>query len=322
MIRLKPDIICVGISCMDVIIRGVDFRQKIKGESRRADNVTVAVGGDAANQAIVLSKLGVSAKLITGLAHDPVGGLIVSTIGQYCRNLEDIVYTDAGSSPVNVIVVDKEAQRTFINTGDSLRAAVFKPDPQTLRGAKIVSLGSLFIPPFVDRDSIDRVVRAAKAQGSVVCADVIYNPNACALADLGDTLSCIDYIFPNDEEAEQMTGKSDLHAMADVFLHYGVKNVIIKNGKNGCFIKNAGQCLQVPAYRVNAVDTTGAGDCFLSGFMCALLEGREIGECCRFGSAVAAVGVQSMGANTGVQSRAQVERLMAEQQEEAGKHGD
>ncbi len=319
---MKTDIVCVGISCMDVIIRGVDFRQKIKGESRKADAVTVAVGGDAANQSIVLSKLGVSAKLITGLARDPVGGLIVSTIGQYCKNLDDIVYSDTGTSPVNVIVVDKEAQRTFVNTGDSLQAAMFRVDPRTLAGAKIVSLGSLFIPPFVDRESIDLTVRAAKAQGAIVCADVIYNPAACTLAELVDTLSCFDFVFPNDEEAEQMTGKSDLHAMADVFLHYGVKNVVIKNGKNGCFIKNAAQCLQVPAYRVNAIDTTGAGDCFLSGFMCALLEGREIGECCRFGSAVAAVGVQSMGANTGVQSRAQVEQLMAEQREEAAHHGD
>ena len=98
--------------------------------------------------------------------------------------------------------------------------------------------------------------------------------------------------------------------MAEVFLNYGVKNVIIKTGQNGCFAKNHKISLSMPAFRVNAIDSTGAGDNFAAGFLSALLRGSSFKNALSFASACAAICVQSVGATSGVQSRAQAEKFL------------
>jgi sugar/nucleoside kinase (ribokinase family) len=302
---MKADIICIGIACADVLIRDVDLSTPFSGESKAAGQVALGIGGDATNQAIILTRLGVNVKLVCGIGRDSVGGFILNTLVSAGVDTRDMVYTEGSASCINVVVIDPAGQRNFINAGIP-PSAMFRPEPGILKGARIVSLGSMMVPPFVTAESIVRVAGEAKANGSVVCADVVYNPGACSLKDIGEGLGAIDYIFPNEEEARLLTGKTVLDDMADVFLGFGVKNVVIKTGKEGCFVKNAGLRTIIPAYKVDAIDTTGAGDNFAAGFMAALLEGNSIEECCRFAAATAGIAVRSLGANTGVTSRRQV----------------
>ena len=155
------------------------------------------------------------------------------------------------------------------------------------------------------------MIAAAKKAGALVCADVVYDDHGSAsFSDYGECLKEIDYFFPNDDEAQKITGERDLEKMADYFLSCGIKNVVIKAGKQGCFFKNQLESFTVPAFSVKAVDTTGAGDNFASGFITALLEGKNHRECCRFAHAVAAIAVESVGANVGVKSRGQVEEFL------------
>ena len=98
--------------------------------------------------------------------------------------------------------------------------------------------------------------------------------------------------------------------MADAFLAVGVRNVIIKAGTRGCFYKGEQGCFMEPALSVEpVVDTTGAGDNFVSGFIAGLLEGKPVRECCRFGTACSALSIQAAGAAAGVRSREQVEEM-------------
>ena len=86
------------------------------------------------------------------------------------------------------------------------------------------------------------------------------------LDDLHDSLHLIDYITPNEDEARHFSGKEQPEEMADTFLGYGVKNVIIKLGGKGCLFKNAEERMILPACEIQAVDATGAGDNFVAGF--------------------------------------------------------
>ncbi|MGG7418250.1 PfkB family carbohydrate kinase, partial [Escherichia coli] len=93
----------------------------------------------------------------------------------------------------------------------------------------------------------------------------------------------------------------------------GVKTVVIKTGKDGCFIKRGDMTMKVPAVAgITAIDTIGAGDNFASGFIAALLEGKNLRECARFANATAAISVLSVGATTGVKNRKLVEQLLEE----------
>ncbi|HAI4663818.1 TPA: sugar kinase, partial [Escherichia coli] len=89
--------------------------------------------------------------------------------------------------------------------------------------------------------------------------------------------------------------------------------VVIKTGKDGCFIKRGDMTMKVPAVAgITAIDTIGAGDNFASGFIAALLEGKNLRECARFANATAAISVLSIGATTGVKNRKLVEQLLEE----------
>ena len=87
-------------------------------------------------------------------------------------------------------------------------------------------------------------------------------------------------------------------------------HVVLKLGREGCLIKSATQRVRLPVFPAQAVDTTGAGDSFAAGFLCALTEGQSLEDCGRFASAVASLVIQAVGANAGLRDRAQVEALL------------
>ena len=141
----------------------------------------------------------------------------------------------------------------------------------------------------------------------MVIADTkLPNFRALTLADIADSLPLLDFITPNEDEARFYSGKEEPEAMADEFLRWGVKNVIIKLGSKGCLMKNARGSLALNACRVKAVDATGAGDNFLAGFVTELLRGSEPGEALRFANACGAICTTELGAGTALRSREQV----------------
>lgn len=110
-----------------------------------------------------------------------------------------------------------------------------------------------------------------------------------------------------------LTGCADPDEIADCLLQCGIKNVVIKLGKDGCLFKNSVRRIIVPAFPVNAVDTTGAGDNFAAGFITAVLDGMGPEDCCAFANAVAAVSTEAVGATEAVRSKQQVEKFLRTQ---------
>lgn len=305
----NAEVLCVGISCVDVLIKNVDLLTPFIQETKAAEKVTISVGGDAANEAVILSRLGHRVQIMTGTADDGLGQFIRAYLGQNGVDISLSKTADEGESAVNVIVVRENGERNFINAGIP-KAICFRPNIELIKDVKAVSIASLFLPPFSDRKHVLETARKAKEIGAVTCMDVIVNEQA-DLKEYKEALPYIDYIFPNLEEAAFLTGKTELNEMADVLLNYGIQNVIIKTGKEGCFVKNRKECFLVPGYRVSHVaDTTGAGDNFAAGFISGLLQEKTLWEACRYACGIAAVSIQTQGGCTGVQSRIQAETLM------------
>lgn len=312
----KFDVVCAGIAGVDVLIQGVDLSTPFEGETKLAQSVKLALGGDAANEATTLAYLGVKVQLMSGVGEDGAAPFICSTVGEAGVNTDTLItIPNGGSSALNVVLVHPDGERNFINTG--LPATGWKPDITRFGDAKIVSLASFFLPPYHIPQVCLETARAAKEAGKTVCADVVCTPGS-KLEDIADALKYVDYLFPNEDEARGLTGKEDLDDIADTFLGLGVGTVIIKLGSRGCLIKNSTMREIVPCFKVeNVVDTTGAGDNFMAGFICALLDGKDLVECARFASGVAGVSIQYRGACGGVKSRAQVEEAMAGKGENA-----
>ena len=141
----------------------------------------------------------------------------------------------------------------------------------------ILSLASIFNCPLLDGKTLVKIFKEAKAAGMTITADMIKPRLGETLDDIREALSYVDYFFPNFDEACLMTGETEESKVADKLFECGVKNVIMKIGKRGCYIRNAAGAMVVPACKgVTAIDTIGAGDNFASGFISALLTAQRL----------------------------------------------
>ena len=177
----------------------------------------------------------------------------------------------------------------------------------TKLNAKAIVLGSLFRPPFDDKEVIYKVLKYAKDNNMIVFCDTkLPNNNILSLDDIKESLHLIDYITPNLDEAKYYTNENDISKMADVFLSYGIKNVIIKLGGEGCYFKSDKEEIKLPAYKIDAKDATGAGDNFLAGFVYKILNGSSNKEALIYGNACGAICTSEIGATTALNNNEQV----------------
>ena len=304
------DVLCVGMCCLDVLIRGVDLHSPFTSESKHAESTMLSVGGDALNEARVLARLGDRVTLQCAVGRDAGAELIRTSVAESGADVSGVT-AEMDTTPMNVIVIEPDGQRNFINTG-LLAYGDYDPDPALLARARVVSLGSMMVPPLHRPDRVARIVRQAKEAGAIVCADCGGLSGNWRLSDFAEALAHLDFIFPNQDEALALTGADTPEEAAEVLYGYGVKNVVVKTGSRGCYLRNPQGGTVIPTYtHLPVVDTTGAGDNFAAGTIHALLEGKSPADACRFGNGVASVAIQVMGASTGVKSLAQVKEAIA-----------
>lgn len=316
----KTDVLCVGIACMDVLIKGADLSVPFNSETKTAEHVSACIGGDAANESIILTRLGHKVQIMCGMGQDGVGNFIKTSLESNGVDLSASIISEHGESAINVIVIQENGERNFINSGVP-KTACFQPDTDKIRDVEVVSLASLFLPPFTDAGNLLQTVKKAKEIGAAVCLDVVVSKGS-SLEPYKEALKYVDYIFPNREEAEALTGEKELRDMAEVFLGYGISNVIIKTGKEGCYVKNKESEFHVPGYKAEKViDTTGAGDNFAAGLISGILQGMSLEKACRYACGVASVSIQYQGACGGVRSRQQVLELTEKMEQNTAQKG-
>lgn len=306
----SPDMICIGIALVDSIIRGFD-PNPVSASGYRAESGSLNVGGEAVNESMAAAKLGVKTGILTSLGKDEAGDMIVAALQRCGVDTGLIIRSAQHPTPVTTMFVRDDGTRKSVT--NSAHRYNFHPEQYagSFSGAKALLLGSLFRAPFDDPDIIHAVLQAAKAAGQTVFADTkLPNFRKLSLDDLAGSLDLIDYITPNEDEAKYYSGKQDPEAMADVFLDYGIRNVVIKLGGKGCFFKNTQVSLQLPPHKIKAVDATGAGDNFLAGFASEILRGSTPQEALTFANACGAICTTAVGASTALQSREQVLKFM------------
>ncbi|MBQ5951210.1 MAG: carbohydrate kinase family protein [Lachnospiraceae bacterium] len=304
------DLICIGTSLVDSIIRGFD-PEPVSASGYRAQSGSLAVGGEAVNESMAAVKLGLRAGIFCFLGEDAAGDLVMSALERAGVDTSRVLRSADRPTPVTTIFVNADGTRKSITNG--AHRASFHPErfPERASDARAVMLGSLFRAPFDDPGAVLEVVKDAKERGRLVFADTkLPNFRKLTLEDYRESLPYIDYITPNEDEARFCTGLSEPEAMADAFLRCGAKNVVIKLGAQGCYFKNACESHRIPACDVAAVDATGAGDNFLAGFAAEILRGASHREALRFANACGALCAAAVGAAAGLKSRAQVLELL------------
>ena len=307
------DVICIGMALADLIIRGFD-PTPVSASGYVAESASLNPGGEAVNEAVAAAKLGMKTGIFCALGNDPAGEIVRSELRKNGVDTRSVVGSPA--TPVTVMFVRADGTRKSIT--NQAHRFNFHPEkePDLFTDARAVILGSLFRAPFDDPAVIHAVVSAAKAAGQLVLADTkLPNFRFLTLEDIRDSLPLIDWITPNEDEARHFTGKEEPEEMADVFLEYGVKNVVVKLGSRGCLLKNRETVLRLPPEEIETVDATGAGDNFAAGLVSEILRGAAPEEALRFANACGAICTTAVGAGTALKNREQVLRLIGRTEE-------
>lgn len=308
------DVLCVGSSVVDIPLQPVD-RSVFDTVSYPVNDISMRVGGDALNESIIISRLGAKVGLVTAVGADAAGNFILSTARAEGVDVAGVTVREALTTSLNVGLIRPDGERTFITNrnGSLWKTEEADIDAMPYLGAKILAFGSIFNNPLLSGEWMAGLFAAAKAAGMIVCADMVPSRIGAGLDEIADALGYVDYFFPNADEAVDLTGAWNEDGAADILLSKGVGTVVLKTGKRGCLVKSADSSIAVPAFvrtDLDAIDTTGAGDNFASGFIRALLDDLSAEECARFANGVAAVSVGGLGATAAVRSKAQVDEFI------------
>lgn len=302
------DFIIIGASIIDVLAQPANAEVFTTG-SCPAEQISMSTGGDAINEASVLAALSCSVRLISKIGQDFSGKYILSHCRQLGIDSSYFIIDPSIDTGINIVLVDQDGERHFItNPHGSLRKLIPADIADSaLENGKYLCFASIFVSPAFDPPALTGLFSKAKKKGLITCADMTKRKNNETIYDLKECLQYLDYVFPNYEEACLLTGLSDLDAVADAFLGFGVKHVIIKTGSKGCFIKTRHERYLVSARPASrCIDTTGAGDTFTACFLYALNQGMTLEECGRFANAGASLCIEQVGATGAIQNIRQI----------------
>ncbi len=310
MVRKRYDLVCIGTALVDSIIRGFD-PNPVSASGYCAESGSLNVGGEAVNAAIAAGKLGAKTGIRCSVGKDAAGDIILAALKDNGVDTALVLRKEGNATPVTTMFVNKDGSRKSITNGAHRYNFHPEKDLSVLKNTRGIILGSLFRAPFDDPEIVYSVLSAAAAENTVILADTkLPNFQKLQLRDLKESLSYIDYITPNEDEARFYSGRETPEEMADVFLEWGIKNVIIKLGEKGCYMKNAEISVSLSAFDIKAADATGAGDNFVAGFATEILRGATASEALCFANACGAICTTAVGAGTALQSREQVLRFI------------
>ena len=302
-----PSVLVIGSSNTDMMIK-VD-RLPQSGETILGGEFTTSAGGKGANQAVAASRAGAEVTLIARVGQDVFGEMAIEGFRASRINTEFIVRDGQSPSGVALIYVGKHGQNS-IAVASGANSRLSPGDVQ--RAREKFSTADVLL---VQLETPLKSVRVATGLADATGLRVILNP-APAQPLPRALLTGLYLLTPNEIEAELLTGitvdnEASAAKAADSLLRRGIKNVIVTMGAKGAFI--AGEHLReyVPAYKVGAVDATGAGDVFNGALAVAIAEGKPLFEAALFANAAAAISVTRLGAQSSAPTRKEIEHLMA-----------
>lgn len=308
------DVVCVGVGVVDLPLKPVD-RELFNRDVTQIAPPTFYAGGGAVNQAIVLSRLGNKVSLLTMMGKDALGELLLNLLKRCGRDIDlsRISFHEEVGTGISIVMVEPNGQRHFcVYRGTNNYFSIDRLDLTVLKQAKVVSLAYLFGMPGFDGEGSTLLLKTAKENGAITVVDTVTDIAGIGLDGIRSTLEYTDYFFPSYREAAAISGETDVKKIAKVFLDAGALHVGIKLGSDGCYFKDAQIEFHLPTFDGPVVDTTGAGDNFMAGFITGLVHGWSVEQCCQFGNAVGTLCVGEMGANTAIKHFSQVEKFLNE----------
>lgn len=304
------EISVIGAGIIDILAAPVS-KEVFSSGSCPMDTMKMSFGGDALNEAVILSRFGKKVQLITKVGQDEAGKRVLDYMAENRLATESVKVEQGLETGINIVLIDETGERHFLtNPKSSLRKLALEDVEGFLDDtAPIVSFAGMFVSPLLTIEKMKQLFEKIKERNRILVVDMTKAKNKETLQDIKELLPFIDYIFPNEEEIAMLTGESDPYINARILTERGVGTAVIKCGEKGCVLSDKYGIRRIPALSVKrCVDTTGAGDSFVAGFLFGLSNGWDTGKCAKFANATASCIVEDYGTSDGIHSLEDVMR--------------
>jgi sugar/nucleoside kinase (ribokinase family) len=301
-------VLVAGEINVDLILQGYRAFPE-PGKEVLVEDFVMTLGSASAICAMGLARLGTPVAFVGKVGADLWGSYCLETMSGAGIDVSRVV-SDARIKTGVTVSITSARDRALVSYLGSIMALRGADVTDTvLRGFEHLHVSSYFLQQGL-RPGCHQLFARAHALGLTTSLDPGYDPSEGWADDLVETLREVDLFFPNEVELRGITAAATIAAGLER-LDNGRTRVIAKLGAQGCMTRDAGVLLEVAAFPVEPVDTTGAGDSFDAGFLHAWLSGHPLGECLRWASACGSLSTRALGGTGHQADRAEVERLLA-----------
>ncbi len=284
------DVVGIGLNATDTLILVPHFPAyagKIAFERE-----VLSPGGQVASALVTCARLGMRTKYIGTVGDDERGRIQLESLRAAGINLDDVeVRTNCHNQTAYIVIDQSTGERTVLwKRDDCLRLA-----PESITEEKLSSARVLHIDAH-DTDAVTRAAQIARRRGIPVTLDVdtIYH-------GFDRVLPHVDYLIASSDFPVQWTSERDpFRALEMIQKEYGMRVAAMTLGSYGALARAEGRFIYSPAFVVNCVDTTGAGDVFHGAFCYAVFENMPLRDAFEFSNAMAALNCTALGARGGI----------------------
>jgi sugar/nucleoside kinase (ribokinase family) len=300
--------IALGVHVLDVLVRPVEQIPEGQG-GQLVEEIRMTAAGSAGGAALILAKLGAQVHSAGAIGADALGDQLVALLERDGVDTSLLARRDGVQTSASVLPIRPDGSRPAFHVVGANGTYGSQDAPwEAIERATHLHVGG---PEFMGGEAAAKICSRARQHGVVTSADILAPGDMGLLEWIAPLLPELDYLLPNDEQVLGFTGESDLTAGCRALVDRGVGCVAATRGADGVLVVDAEEVVEVPAFEVDVVDTTGCGDAFSAGFLRGLALGRDPRAAAALGCATAAMVAQGLGTDFGDYDLAAVEELAA-----------
>ncbi len=292
----RPRIAVVGVHVLDVHTVGIESVPD-GSQGQLVETIRFSAAGTAGGTGLVLSRLGADVVSLGAVGEDPVGETLLGLLDQEGIDTSRLLRRGDQQTSASVIPVRPNGDRPAWHCiGANAAFTLDDVDLDSFGEYDHVHLGG---PEFLGGEAAGEVLAAAHDAGATTSLDILAPGDPDMLEWVGEALPHADYLLPNDEQVLGFTGASSLADGARALLERGAGCVAVTQGRKGALVVTSEEELEVPAYAIDVVDSTGCGDAFSAGFLRGRGLGLDLRASAELGCATAAQVAQGLGTDAG-----------------------
>ncbi len=309
------DIVVVGDVNADLIFTGLPSLPEL-GKLKHAKGMRFTLGGSSAIFAHNIARLGAATGFVGKVGKDHLGDFLIDTLKSAGVDTSGIVRDSHLPTGICVSMSFPNDYAMVSYPGIRESFTLKEIDLDYVKQARHLHLSSYYLQPGLQSGCLE-LFQCAKAAGLTTSLDPDNDPRQEWGGGIRRLLNEVDLFLPNEVEAARISGTQDLDAAMKFFDSFG-HTTVIKRGSCGVTMIRGNQVVSAPAFKIQPVDTTGAGDSFNAGFLFQHLQGGDLQKCMSWGNACGALSTRALGGIDGFPARNEVEAFLKAKTHEPG----